>query len=109
MTLWFELIVTLQEPVPEHAPLQPENFEPLAGAAVSVTTVPEAKEAEQTPDAQSIPAGEETTLPPPLIVTVSVRLSGGASVNVAVTLAAAFIVTAQVLAPEHAPLQPLNW
>ena len=34
------LIVTTQEPVPRHAPLQPENVEPEAGVAVSVTAVP---------------------------------------------------------------------
>ena len=34
-------IVTVQVPVPEHAPLQPPNVEPDAAEAVSVTTVPE--------------------------------------------------------------------
>ncbi len=34
------VIDTVQAPVPEHAPLQPANVEPLAAAAVSVTDVP---------------------------------------------------------------------
>jgi hypothetical protein len=36
-----ESIVTLQEPVPLHAPVQPVKVEPTAAAALSVTTVPE--------------------------------------------------------------------
>jgi hypothetical protein len=31
---------TVQGPVPEHVPLQPANVEPVAGVAVSVTSVP---------------------------------------------------------------------
>src|SRR5207249_7013192 len=39
--------VTAQVPVPEHPPpLHPVNVEPAAGAAVSVTTVPFANDAE---------------------------------------------------------------
>jgi hypothetical protein len=34
------LMVTTHEPVPLHAPLQPVNSDPAAGAAVSVTDVP---------------------------------------------------------------------
>ena len=34
------VIDTVQVPVPVHAPLQPENVEPLAADAVSVTEVP---------------------------------------------------------------------
>ena len=33
------VIVTAQEPVPLHAPLQPENVQPEAGAAFRVTCV----------------------------------------------------------------------
>ena len=34
-------IVTLQEPVPLHAPAQPPKVEPTEAAALSVTTAPE--------------------------------------------------------------------
>ena len=37
VTLWPELIVTLHVPRPEHAPDQPVNVEPPAGAAARVT------------------------------------------------------------------------
>jgi hypothetical protein len=33
-------MVTLHAPVPVHAPLQPENVNPVAGISVSGTTVP---------------------------------------------------------------------
>ena len=50
-------MVTWQEPVPEHAPLQPEKVEPEAGTAVRVTMVPASKRAPRVPP-QSIAAGE---------------------------------------------------
>jgi len=34
------LMLTTQDPVPEQAPLHPENVDPPAGVAVSVTNVP---------------------------------------------------------------------
>jgi hypothetical protein len=34
------VIVTTQAPVPEHAPLQPVNVEPVVAACASVTMVP---------------------------------------------------------------------
>jgi hypothetical protein len=40
VTAWLEFIVTVQPPVPEHAPDHPANVDPAAGVAVSVTTVP---------------------------------------------------------------------
>jgi hypothetical protein len=39
-TVVFPLIVTLQAPVPLHAPAQPPNVEVDPGASVRVTTVP---------------------------------------------------------------------
>jgi hypothetical protein len=42
VTVWAELIVTVQAPVPEQAPLKPANTEPGAGAAVKVTVLPAA-------------------------------------------------------------------
>ena len=40
VTVWSEFMVTLQPPVPEHAPLHPLKVEPEAGAAVIDRTVP---------------------------------------------------------------------
>ena len=40
VTVVAEVNVTLQEPVPVHAPLQPVNVEPVDGAAVRVSAVP---------------------------------------------------------------------
>jgi hypothetical protein len=58
--------------LPVQSPDQPLNAEPAAGAAVSVTLVPETKALEQVVP-QSIPAGELVTVPVPvpLFVTVS--------------------------------------
>lgn len=69
------LSVTMQVPVPVHAPLQPANVDPLAGAAVSVTGVPVAKLPEHV-GPQLMPAGALVTVPLPLPagVTVSVKL-----------------------------------
>ena len=41
VTFWAELIVTLQAPVPVHAPLQPVKTDPAAGDSARLTTVPE--------------------------------------------------------------------
>jgi hypothetical protein len=101
-----EFIVTLQVPVPLHAPLQPVNVEFAAGVAVRVTIVPVGKLAEQVVG-QLIPEGELDTvpLPVPASVTASKKLAG-VVLKVAVTACAAFIVTLQVPVPEQAPLQP---
>ena len=61
-------IVTLQPPIPLHAPLQPESPQPLAAVAVSVTWLPAAKFALQV-EPQSIAEGELVTLPPGLPTT----------------------------------------
>jgi hypothetical protein len=42
VTLFAASIVTSQAPVPEHAPLHPENTDPGAARAVSATAVPSA-------------------------------------------------------------------
>ncbi len=42
VTAWLAFIVTVQLPVPEHAPDQPANVDPAFGVAISVTTVPAA-------------------------------------------------------------------
>jgi hypothetical protein len=99
-------IVTTHVPVPLHpAPLHPANVEPLPPVAVSVTTVALLKFAEQV-EGHVIPAGLLVTVPEPdpASVTVSANWIG---LNVAVTLSAALIVTAQVPVPLHpAPLHP---
>jgi hypothetical protein len=120
VTLRAALIVRLQvAAVPVQAPLQPVNAEPEAALAVSFTTVPLVKFAEQlleaTPAAvgvlQAMPLGLEDTEPeavvlPRLAVTVSDR---GGRLKDAVTLRAALIDTWQVVAvPVQAPLQPVK-
>lgn len=94
-------IVTAQAPVPEQAPDQPPKLYPLEGEAYKFTVDPYVNAAEQTPG-QVMPEGELVTVPLPLTLTVSV--CGG--INVAVTLLAPFIVSAQVPVPEQAPDQP---
>jgi hypothetical protein len=73
------LTVTLHVPVPEQPPpLQPENTEPLAATAVSVTLVPLVKLAEQALP-QSMAAGLLVTvpLPAPEVITLSAKLPVG--------------------------------
>ena len=62
--------VTLQVPVPGHpASLQPTKVEPIDGVAVRISMAPGATEATQVPP-QSMPAGEEVTVPVPTLPTV---------------------------------------
>ena len=65
-------MVTVQLPVPVHAPLQPVNVEPVAGAAVRVTLVPELKLALHVAP-QLMPAGDEVTVPLPVPALPTVR------------------------------------
>src|SRR5260370_27968983 len=99
-------MVTAHVPVPEQLPpLQPAKVEPPAGAAVSVTSVPLLYKAEHVAP-QLIPAGLEVTvpLPDPVLLTESVNVW---TLNVAVTVAAAFMVTAHLPVPDQPPpLQP---
>ena len=94
---------------PEHAPLQPANTEPDAGAAVSVTEAP-VLNAKLHSVPQLMPAGDDVTVPVPLParVTVAVNVVVPEVLNVAVTDRAAVIDTVHVLVPLHAPLQPAN-
>ena len=64
--------VTVQPPVPEHAPPQPSKVNPAVGVAVSVTTVPRGKVVEQL-DGQSIAYGALRTNPAPSGLTVTER------------------------------------
>jgi hypothetical protein len=101
------LAVTVHEPVPEHPPLQPSNFEPDAGVAASVTTVPTEYGSEQS-EPQLIPAGllETVPAPPPALATVNVT---GSKLKLAVTVDALLAVTVHEPVPEHAPVQPSNF
>ena len=101
-----DVIVTTQEAVPVHAPLQPAKVDPAAAVAVRVTEVPLLKLAEQVVP-QLMPAGELVTVPLPAPALVSVRLKV-CNVNVAVTDCAALMVTTQEAVPVHAPLHPVN-
>src|SRR5262245_49703497 len=99
VTLLAISIVTSQvRLLPEHAPDQLLNTEFEAGAAVSLTTVPE-RYFDVDDD------GTAETLPDPRVVTNSEY----SAVKVAVTLLVASMVRLQVaLLPEHAPDQPVN-
>src|SRR5688572_16507400 len=73
----FEAIVTVQGPVPEHPPpLQPENIDPLAGAAVNSPGPLNGALCVLQPGPQFMPAGTDVTvpLPGPFLVMVSVGL-----------------------------------
>jgi hypothetical protein len=98
-------MVTEQVPVPVQAPLQPANTDPAAAALFSVTTLPEAKGAEQVAP-QLIPAGLEVTVPVPVPVFATVRV--WAKPKVAVTDLAALRVTEQAPVPAQAPLHPVK-
>ena len=70
-------MVTVQLPVPEQAPDQPEKLEPLAAVAVRVTSVPSLKDAlsEVQESSQSMPEGLEVTAPEPVPDLLSERVN----------------------------------
>jgi hypothetical protein len=70
LTVVAAVIVTLQLPVPEHAPPQPEKVLPAVAASVRVTEVFTGKFAEQEDVEQLIPVGLLVTVPLPAMVTV---------------------------------------
>src|SRR5258708_2136099 len=70
-TSWAAVIVTVQAPVPVHAPLQPAKREPGSAAAVNVTTVPSSKVAAHVLP-HSIAAGADVTMPLPVPSRVTV-------------------------------------
>src|SRR5215471_14102389 len=107
VTVRAAVIVTLQAPVPLQLPPQPANVEPVDADALSVTTVPLVNEIEHAVP-QLMPAGELVIVPTPVPAfdTVSAR---DVCTKVAVTVVAAFTVTAQVPVPaQPPPLQPLK-
>ena len=100
------LIVTMHEPVPVQAPLQPVKIVRSPAVAVRVTSVLYAYDSLQSAP-QSIPDGELVTVPAPspALATVSTKLPTS---NVAVTERASVIVTTQGSVPVQAPPQPPN-
>lgn len=104
------VMVTEQALVPvQPAPLQPAKVEPSEAFAVSATTWPLAKLAEQV-DGQAMPAGVLVTVPDPVpaSVTVSVKLLV-VWVNAADTLVAATIVRVHGAVPSQGPaVQPVK-
>src|SRR5882724_1575093 len=98
----------MQVPVPEQPPpLQPVKVELASDVAVRVTAVPLANGAEHVAP-QVTPAGLLVTVPAPApaLLAVSVKVCRA---NVAVTEAAALIVTVQGPVPEQPPpLQPVK-
>jgi hypothetical protein len=99
-------IVTVHVPVPVHAPLQPVKVAPAAGVAVSVTAVPLPKDAEHVVP-QLMPAGALVTVPDPAPARLTVSAKP-CTPKLAVTAAAALMVTVHVPVPVHAPLQPVK-
>ena len=104
VTLFACVNVTVQVPVPVHAPLQPANAARLAGVAAKVTTAPlRTLSLHVVP--QSIPAGFEVTWPRSVAVFVTASVTV-CTANVAVTFWAWLMFTMQDPAPVQAPLQP---
>jgi hypothetical protein len=101
----FADIVTLPS-VQSASPVQPANADPATGVAVRVTTCPEANDVLQVAP-QLMPAGLLVTAPLPAPAFVTERVLGGESVNVAVQLSAAVIVTLPS-AQSASPVQPAN-
>ncbi len=99
-------IVTLQAPVPEHAPPQPVNVLPSFGVAVNATDAPSPNVALQVVG-HAIPDGSEATEPSPVTLTSSVRVTATAE-KLAPTDWSPVIVTLQAPLPEQAPVQPSN-
>jgi hypothetical protein len=102
------VMVTVHVPVPEQAPDQPAKAAKAeVVVAVRVTVVPLEKFAEQVAP-QLMPAGELVTIPSevsgPALLTERVKVA--AALKVAVTAAAAFMVTLHAPVPAQAPDQP---
>src|SRR3954452_21310792 len=98
-------IVTVQPPVPVHAPLQPLKSEPVTGVGVRVTLAASSNEALQVAPHVNA-AGELDTDPDPLPLFETVRAQ--IFTNVAVTDLFASIVSVQPPVPLHPPLHPAN-
>ena len=73
VTAFAPSMLTVQLPLPTHAPDHPTKVEPGSGTAVRVTVEKgeNAKEAETQAASHEIPAGDDETDPAPLFETVS--------------------------------------
>ena len=101
------LVETVQDwAPPQPPPLQPVKVEPAAGVAVKVTKEFAVNEAEHVLP-QLIPAGALVTMPVPAPDLFTVIVTDW-SANVAVTEAAALIVTVQAPVPKQPPLHPVK-
>ena len=99
--------------VPEHAPDQPANVEPIDGVAVRVTEVSDVKSAAQLVP-HEMPSGDDATVPEPVPdrPTVSVRVVGGVADGTSMckslsgspqhSLSAPFVVAASIAAQTSA-------
>lgn len=101
VTAFAAVMAITQEPVPVHAPDQPEKVDPGAAAAVRVTLVPVVYEAAQI-DPQDMLGPVTVPLPVPALVTESVCIA----VKVAVTALTAVIDNVHDPVPVHAPDHP---
>ena len=101
----FDVSVTLQAPVPPHAPPQPANVYPVAGVAESETAVLYATFMLQEVPGHVMPAGLEVTVPEPVTDAVSVSV---VVANCAVTDWFEVAVRLQVPVPLQAPPHPRN-
>ena len=108
VTLLAVLMVTVQVPVPEQAPLQPVKVEPTSGAADKISVCALEKEILQEAldeGQKTLPDAPPEIAPLPVPALLNVRMAE----KFAVTSLAASMVTVQVVAdPVQAPLQPLN-
>jgi hypothetical protein len=75
--------VTLQAPVPVHAPDQPLNTEPASASTLKLTTVPVAKLLAQVAP-QEMPDGEDVTVPEPVPARETASVNNEAVVEVKV-------------------------
>jgi hypothetical protein len=101
------VIVTTQDPVPEHPPPdQPANVEPTLAVAVRATTVPTGNDS-----VQSLPHDMATlavlTVPDPEPAFDTVSITDDENVAVTVALAAS-VVTHSPTPVQPPPLQPVN-
>ena len=101
VTAFASVIGTVQAPVPEHAPDQPVNVEPVVATGDSETIVPESKlNVHVAP--HEMPAGVDVTVPAPLEAFVIVS-AYFLRLNAAVIAAALSVVTAHGAVPEQPP------